>query len=157
VWVTSGSEEKLERAISLGAKGGINYKTEKWGKALAKQLGGAKFDLVIDSAGGNIVADVLPVIQQGAPIVSYGMTVAPKITFSMNAILMNIEYRGSTMGSKREFKEMIDFVAKHQIKPIVHKVYQGLEQAEDAFVEMRDGHQFGKIVVQVARSDSSKL
>lgn len=91
VWVTSGSADKLEGAKKLGAKGGIHYKTEKWGKALAKALPG-KIDLVIDSAGGNIVADVLPIIKPGAPIVAYGMTAAPKITFSMAAILANLEY-----------------------------------------------------------------
>lgn len=148
VWVTSGSVDKLERAKALGAKGGINYKTEKWGKALAKDLPG-KIDLVIDSAGGNIVADVLPIIKPGAPIVAYGMTTAPKITFSMAAILANVEYRGSTMGSKAEFKKMLQFVADHKIRPVVHKVYTGLSQAEEAFVEMRDGKQFGKLVVVV--------
>lgn len=151
VWVTSGSDEKLAAAKKLGAKGGINYKTEKWGKALAKDLPG-KLDLVIDSAGGNIVSDVLPCLKQGVPIVAYGMTTAPKITFTMAAILANVEYKGSTMGSKSEFKEMIAFVSQHKIKPVVHKVYTGLESADDAFVEMRDGKQFGKIVVLVDKS-----
>lgn len=148
VWVTSGSEEKIAKAKSLGAQGGINYKTEKWGKALAKDIPG-KLDLVIDSAGGNIVADVLPILKAGAPIVAYGMTVAPKITISMSAILANIEYRGSTMGSKAEFKELLAFVSKHQIRPVVSKVYTGLDKADEAFVEMRDGKQFGKLVVIV--------
>lgn len=148
VWVTSGSEEKINKAKALGAKGGINYKTEKWGKALAKELPG-KLDLVIDSAGGNIIADVLPIIKQGAPVVAYGMTSAPKITFSMSGILANLEYRGSTMGSKSEFKQMLQFVNEHKIRPVVHKVYTGLDKAEEAFVEMRDGKQFGKLVVIV--------
>ncbi|CCG81650.1 Putative uncharacterized protein [Taphrina deformans PYCC 5710] len=148
VWVTSGSEEKLAQAKKLGAKGGINYKTEKWGKALAKDLS-AKLDLVIDSAGGNIVADVLPCLKPGSPIVAYGMTTAPKITISMAAILANVEYRGSTMGSKAEFRRMLAFVAEHKIRPVVHKVYIGLDAAEDAFVEMRDGKQFGKLVITV--------
>lgn len=154
VWVTSGSEEKLQKAKELGAKGGINYKTEKWGKVLAKELP-AKLDLVIDSAGGNIVADVLPCLKQGCPIVAYGMTVAPKITFSMAAILANVEYRGSTMGSKAEFKEMLKLVEENRIRPVIHKVYKGLSEAEDAFLEMRDGKQFGKIVVMVDPSASA--
>lgn len=155
VYVTSGSPDKLEMAKKLGAKGGINYKTEKWGKELGKSLHG-KLDLVIDSAGGNIVADVLPIIKQGASIVAYGMTTAPKITFSMAAILANVEYRGSTMGSKAEFRKMLQFVSDHKIRPVVHKVYTGLEQAEEAFVEMRDGKQFGKLVVIVDPSAAAK-
>ncbi|BFZ57731.1 hypothetical protein PYCC9005_004784 [Savitreella phatthalungensis] len=155
VWVTSGSEEKISRAVELGAKGGVSYKTAKWGKVLAGKLGKDRFDLVIDSAGGNIVADVLPCIKQGRPIVAYGMTVAPKIAFSMAAVLANVEYRGSTMGSRREFFDMVAFVERHRIKPVVHKVYRGLEAAEEAFVEMRDGKQFGKIVVLIDPSSSA--
>jgi NADPH:quinone reductase-like Zn-dependent oxidoreductase len=30
VYVTSGSEEKIRKAISLGAKGGVNYKSRKY-------------------------------------------------------------------------------------------------------------------------------
>lgn len=149
VWVTSGSEDKLARAKALGAKGGISYRTERWGRALASQIPGGKLDLVIDSAGGNIVAEVLPILRPGCAIVAYGMTTAPKITFSMAAILANVEYRGSTMGSKAEFRAMLDFVASHKVRPVVHKTYVGLDSAEEAFVEMRDGKQFGKLVVVV--------
>lgn len=148
VWVTSGSDEKIERAKKLGAKGGINYKTEKWGKVLAKQLP-EKLDLVIDSAGGNIITDVLPCLKVGRPIVAYGMTIAPKVTFSMAAVLANVEFRGSTMGSRAEFKQMLKFVEEQQLRPVVHKVYQKITDAEDAMIEMRDGKQFGKIVVMI--------
>ena len=52
VYVTSGSEEKIEKAIALGAKGGMNYKDPDAMKILQKAIGG--FDVVIDSAGNVI-------------------------------------------------------------------------------------------------------
>ncbi len=51
VYVTSSSDEKIEQAIKLGAKGGVNYKNENWSKELKKMSGGA--DLSIDSIGGD--------------------------------------------------------------------------------------------------------
>lgn len=58
VWVTSGNEEKIERAKQMGAQGGVNYKNENWGKELVKLLPGDRqfIDAVVDGAGGDIVA-----------------------------------------------------------------------------------------------------
>ena len=33
VWVTSGSKHKLEKAVQVGAKGGVNYKDGVWFKS----------------------------------------------------------------------------------------------------------------------------
>jgi NADPH:quinone reductase-like Zn-dependent oxidoreductase len=57
VFVTSSSEEKLKRAVALGAKGGVNYKEADWDKKLLKMLptGKRNFDAIIDGAGGDAV------------------------------------------------------------------------------------------------------
>lgn len=44
----------------------------------------------------------------------------------MVQVLKNIDLVGSTMGSRAEFKEMVAFVDKHKIKPVVSNVFQGL-------------------------------
>src|SRR5688572_21811329 len=51
VYVTSGSEEKINKAKSMGALGGFNYKDEDWAAKAQKESGGG-FDIVIDTAGG---------------------------------------------------------------------------------------------------------
>lgn len=57
VYVSSGSEDKLQKAKQLGAKGGINYKEEGWEKKLAVQFPKDRpfLDAIIDGAGGHIV------------------------------------------------------------------------------------------------------
>ncbi len=57
-YVTSGSEEKLQKAKEMGAKGGVSYKNEAWEKELKKLLPKDRpyLDAIIDGAGGNIVA-----------------------------------------------------------------------------------------------------
>jgi NADPH:quinone reductase-like Zn-dependent oxidoreductase len=57
VFVTSSSEEKIQKAVELGAKGGVNYKEEGWEKKLLGMLPSGKksFDAIVDGAGGDVV------------------------------------------------------------------------------------------------------
>ncbi|RAL65698.1 hypothetical protein DID88_005366 [Monilinia fructigena] len=61
-------------------------------------------------------------LKLGGTIVQYGMTISPKMDWSMPANLMNLELKGSTMGSRKEFKDMITFVNEHKIKPVVSRI-----------------------------------
>jgi len=57
VWVTSGSQEKIEKAKKLGAEGGVSYKDKSWEKELLGQLPKERplFDAIVDGAGGDVV------------------------------------------------------------------------------------------------------
>jgi NADPH:quinone reductase-like Zn-dependent oxidoreductase len=57
-YVTSGNQDKIDKAKGMGAKGSINYKNDGWEKELKKQLPKDRpyIDAIIDGAGGNIVA-----------------------------------------------------------------------------------------------------
>jgi NADPH:quinone reductase-like Zn-dependent oxidoreductase len=58
MFVTSGSQEKIDRAIKMGAKGGVNYKNDGWEKELKGMLpkDRPRIDAVIDGAGGDVIA-----------------------------------------------------------------------------------------------------
>lgn len=58
VYVTSGNQEKLDKAVKLGAKGGVNYKEKDWDKKLLALLPKerAQLDAIIDGAGSDIVS-----------------------------------------------------------------------------------------------------
>jgi NADPH:quinone reductase-like Zn-dependent oxidoreductase len=57
VFVTSSSQEKIQKAVELGASGGVSYKEEGWDKKLLGMLPAGKknFDAVIDGAGGDSI------------------------------------------------------------------------------------------------------
>ena len=152
VWVTSGSDEKISKAVALGAKGGVNYKETDWAKNLIAATGGSRagyFDVIIDSAGGSGFAKLIDVAALGARICFYGGTagnisdlIPGKVFFKQLDIL------GSTMGSEKDFAEMIQFVEKHQIKPVIDAVFS-LADTETALRRMDEGTQFGKIVLRI--------
>lgn len=90
------------------------------------------------------------------------MTLAPKMPFLMPAVLKNIELKGSTMGSRKEFKDMVEFVRRNGVKPIVSRTVQGLDNIDgidSLFEDMKKGSQFGKLVIEIAKEGSpdSKL
>lgn len=148
VWVTSSSEEKIEKAVQLGAKGGFNYKTEAWAKVAQAETGG--FDVVIDGAVGAGFSELVKACAAGARLCFYGGTagaltgVSPQIVFYKQLTIM-----GSTMGSPEEFGQMIDFVAKHEIVPIIDATYD-LADGNAALQYMDSGQQFGKIVLTIS-------
>lgn len=89
------------------------------------------------------------------------MTVSPKMPFTMAAVLKNIDVRGSTMGSRKEFKDMIEFVNAKKIHPVVSRVLQtdldDLAAIDGLFEDMKQGTQFGKLVIDFSKSTGSKL
>ncbi|SPQ25107.1 45cabbcd-cb4a-45f4-a292-5506c30a1c57 [Thermothielavioides terrestris] len=164
VFVTSGDDGKIERAKGMGAAGGVNYKRDGWEKALGGLLPAERpyLDAVIDGAGGDVVGKTVKLLKPGGVIVSYGMTVGPKMDWLMQATLKQVELRGSTMGSKAEFRDMVEFVREHKIRPVVSRVVKGLDNIEaidGLFEDMKAGRQFGKLVIQIdpEADSSSKL
>jgi NADPH:quinone reductase-like Zn-dependent oxidoreductase len=160
VWVTSGDEGKIERAVGMGAKGGVNYKRKGWERELAGMLPAERpyLDAVVDGAGGEVVGKTVRLLKPGGVISCYGMTVGPKMDWVMQATLKQVELRGSTMGSKREFKEMVEFVDKHKIRPVVSRVVKGLDNIEgidSLFEDMKAGKQFGKLVILIDGEEDS--
>lgn len=148
VYVTSGSDEKIEKAIKLGATGGANYRSENWAKNLASQADG--FDVVIDSAGGEGFANLVKLCHPAARICIYGGTkgllneVSPQLIFWKQLSIF-----GSTMGTNEEFSQMVNFVGKHKIVPIVDSVFE-LKDGNKALEKMEKGLQFGKIVLKIS-------
>ncbi|KAF2722976.1 NAD(P)-binding protein [Polychaeton citri CBS 116435] len=159
VFVSSGSDEKIEKARKLGAAGGVNYKEEGWEKKLVELLPAQrkKLDAVIDGAGGDVVEKAVKLLKPGGTIVSYGMTLGPKMPWLMSAVLKNIDLKGSTMGSRKEFADMVKFVATKHLKPVISRVATGgiddLEGINSLFEDIKQGSQFGKLVVQISDDD----
>jgi len=147
VYVTSGSEDKIEKAILLGAKGGINYKKENWHKEIQQMSGG--FDVIVDSSCGNTFEKLVDICKPAGRIVFYGATLgAFNSGIPAKIFWKQLTICGSTMGNENEFADMVSFINKHEIYPIVDFIYP-LEQAQAAIERMERGEQFGKIVLKV--------
>ncbi|MFV5174224.1 zinc-binding dehydrogenase [Bacillus cereus group sp. MYBKT14-1] len=144
VSVTSRVENKRELAKKYSAD--ISFHSAgNWEESLQ----GEKVDLIIDSIGPATFLKYFDVLKPNGRIVNFGASSGDKIELPLRALFYNqIDIMGTSMGSREEFNEMIKFIEKHQIKPIIDKVYS-LEEAIRALSRMEHGEQFGNIVLQM--------
>ncbi len=147
VFVTSGTDEKINKALHMGAAGGVNYRAPDWPEQLRDTAGG--FDVIIDSAGGEPFASLPALCNTGGRIGIYGgglgkiSGLSPQIIFWKQLSIL-----GSSMGAPEEFEQMLDFVQRYQITPVVDAVFP-LEEGNAALQRMASGAQFGKIVLTI--------
>ncbi|MFD1188422.1 quinone oxidoreductase family protein [Pontibacter rugosus] len=147
VWVTSGSEEKIQAAKDLGAAGGANYKQENWGKELKAQAGG--FDVIIDSAGGEGFVQLVKLAKPGGRLSMYGGTTGMIGQINPAELFWKqLSIYGSTMGTAQDFAGMLKLVTDKSIRSVVDVTYP-LEEGEQAMRYMEEGKQFGKIILTV--------
>ena len=147
VYVTSGSDAKIQAAMEHGAAGGVNHANPDWPRALISLIGGRP-DVVVDGAGGETFNHALDVVRPGGRVVSYGATLGPTKNLEVRRIFWKqLNVLGSTMGTPRDFAAMLQLY-EEGMRPIVDSVLP-LEEAAEAHRRMEDGRQFGKIVLKM--------
>jgi len=147
VFVTSGSDEKIEKAKELGAEGGVNYNNEDWSKELKGMAGGV--DLSVDHAGGEAFDALVSLAAPGGRIVTFGATAGPKVTVVMPRIfLKHLTVLGTAMGTSEEFGAMLELYQDHGLRPVINETFP-LEETTAAMQHMEEGAGIGKIVLQI--------
>ena len=148
VYVTSGSDAKLEAARKQGAAGGANHHNADWPAALVAEIGDRP-DVVIDGAGGETFNKALDVLKPGGRLVSYGATTGPTPRLEVRRIFWKqLNVMGSTMGTRADFAAMVRLYAGG-LRPLIDRVMP-LADAADAHHRMEQGEQFGKIVLNIS-------
>ncbi len=147
VFVTSGSDEKIEKAKELGAEGGVNYNSEDWSKELKSMTGGV--DLSIDSIGGEVFNALVQLAKPGSRIVIFGSTAGPvPKMMTISIALKNLDVFGTAMGSPDDFRSMLAFYEKHELHPVINETFS-LEETTAAMEHMEEGKGMGKIVLEI--------
>ncbi len=147
VYVTSSSDSKIEKAVSMGASGAANYANSDWAARLKEQAG--SFDIIIDSAGGEGFTQLVKLCAPGGRIGIYGGTRGVIPSLSPQLIFWRqISILGSTMGSDKDFSEMLAFVCQHKITPVIDSVFP-IAEGRKAFERLESGKQFGKVVLKI--------
>jgi NADPH:quinone reductase-like Zn-dependent oxidoreductase len=149
--VTSGSDEKIARAKTLGAFAGVNYKTA--GRELAKMVkeanGGRGVDAVVDSTGAASWAASLRALRKGGRLVTCGATSGGDPPADIHRIFWNqLSILGSTMGSARDMRRALRLAEQGLVRPVVDSIFP-LERAREAMARLEAAEQFGKVVVKM--------
>jgi NADPH:quinone reductase-like Zn-dependent oxidoreductase len=147
-WVTSSSEEKIARAVKLGARGGVLYSESGWPEKLTQAAGG-RFNVVIDSAGGPGFESLIDLTASGGRIAFFGATRGNPPSLPMRKVFWRqISLLGTTMGSPTDWGSMTQYISMRQLRPVISDVFP-FDRAAEAFALMERGGQFGKIVLEM--------
>jgi NADPH:quinone reductase-like Zn-dependent oxidoreductase len=147
VWVTSSSDEKLERARALGADECINYAREDWVKAIAQKTGRRGVDVVLENVGAATWPGAIRVLAKGGRLVTCGGTSGPICETDVRQVFWKqISIIGSTMSTNAEFAEVMGQLFRGRLKAIVDSVMP-LKDGAAAQERLAAGKQFGKIVL----------
>ncbi len=149
VLVTSSSDEKLEKAIELGAHVGINHKKNPdYHKEVWTHTNKRGVDIVVDSVGEATWEKSLRSLTKGGRLVTCGATSGPKAMTNISLVFWKqLEILGSTMASRSELRDVLKLVWNGRLTPIVDIVLP-LSKAKEAHERLEKGEQFGKILLE---------
>jgi NADPH:quinone reductase-like Zn-dependent oxidoreductase len=146
--VTSSSDEKLERARTMGADALVNYtKQPDWDKAALEITDGEGVDAVLEVGGAGTLARSLKASRYGGTVCIIGVLAGIDASLSIGQVqAKNLTLRGVYVGSRVDFQRMNAFLADAAFKPVIDRTF-AFEEAKAAIEGMAEGKHFGKIVV----------
>jgi len=150
VIATSGSDDKLALARRLGAAETVNHATQDVVAEVKRITGRRGADVVVDSVGEKTWPASLRSIARGGRLVTCGATSGPHVEIDVRRLFWHQwTILGSTMGSRKEFAEIVALAHEGKLRPVVDSVVP-LENAVAAFRRMAAGEQAGKLVIEVS-------
>jgi NADPH:quinone reductase-like Zn-dependent oxidoreductase len=148
VFVTSSSDAKIERAIALGASGGVNYQRDRVSNAILQMSNGG-VDMVIDSVGEASWGESLRSLRRGGRLVTCGATTGSNPPADLQRVFIRqLEIYGSTGGSLSEFRQLLDVFNRGLVKPVLDATFE-MADIRAAFGHLSSGAQFGKVSLVV--------
>ena len=140
VYVSDVMQSRLDKALSLGAKGIIRTDKEDFAECVKSITNGDGFDVCIECAGlPQTFQNCIDAAAYRGRVGLVGVS-KQKLDFAFTQIqTKELDIFGSRNALKKDFVELIDLVrsGKCDVKKIITDVYE-LENTENAFKEMRD-------------------
>jgi NADPH:quinone reductase-like Zn-dependent oxidoreductase len=147
VIATAGGEEKLTKARALGADHVIDHYQQDISAEVKKLTGKRGVDVVVEHVGAATWAKSVESLAPSGRLVTCGATtgfdahVDLRYLFSKQYSLL-----GSFMGTMGELHQVLKFVFRGQLKPVIDTVYP-LSEIRQAHARLERKEQFGKVVV----------
>ncbi len=148
--VTSGSDAKLATAVGLGAVLGVNHRSADVVAEVRRETAGRGADVVVDCVGAATWTDSQRALRRGGRLVVCGATTGPSVSLDLRRLFWHQwTILGSTMGSRREFGEIVRLAHEGRLWPLVDSVVP-LAEGASAYARMQRGEQTGKLVIEVS-------
>lgn len=147
VIATASTEEKLHKAKELGADILINYATHDFLDEVKKITRRRMVDVVFEHVGAATWNKSIACLQRGGRLVTCGATTGHQVDIDLRTLFYkSISLLGSTMGSKSELFDVLQWVEEGRLQPVLDRVLP-LEKAAEAHQLLSDRKTFGNVVL----------
>ncbi len=148
VIITSSSDEKLERAKTLGAFAGVNYRRNpEWASVVLELTDGRGVDHVIEVGGPGSFEQSLKACARRGQINVIGYLGGKQGSINpLDIFTRQVQVRGIPVGSRESFEAMNRAIEANDIKPVIDRVFPWTEAAE-AMRYLHSGAHFGKVAL----------
>lgn len=128
-------ESKIEKVRALGADTVIERNSN-----VVDALGEQSIDVVVDNVGGEAFPNMLKVLKRGGRYASSGAIAGPIVTLDLRDMyLKDITMFGSTAWDEPVFPNLVAYIERGEIKPLLAKTFplKDIAQAQQEFMEKK--------------------
>jgi NADPH:quinone reductase-like Zn-dependent oxidoreductase len=118
-------------------------------KAVLAATQGRGVDVVIENVGAAVWSSALKSLVRGGRLVTCGATSGDQPGADLRRLFIRqLQVMGSTLGSLHEMQDLLAFVTRHHLAPIMDQVYE-LDQVHAALDRLESAQQFGKVGLRI--------
>jgi NADPH:quinone reductase-like Zn-dependent oxidoreductase len=148
VIATAGSDDKLARALDLGADDVIHHYRQDIVSEVKRLTDRRGVDVVVEHVGQATWEKSVRSLARGGRLVTCGATTGPAGAIDLRVLFARrISLLGSFMGSKGELLRVAALFFAGRLAPVVDMAMP-LDAAPEAHRRLEAGSQFGKIVLE---------
>ena len=159
VFVTVGSQDKIDACLKLGADRAINYKTEDFVAVVKEATNKEGVNLILDMVAGEYVDSNYDAAAVDGRIVQIATLNGPKVTVNIAKVMVKrLTHTGSTLRPRTNADKaamvaaieakVMPLLREGRVKPLMDSSFP-LEKASDAHRRMETSAHIGKIVLEV--------
>jgi NADPH:quinone reductase-like Zn-dependent oxidoreductase len=146
VIATAGNREKMDKCLQLGADFVVNHRESDWHNKVRQITNKEGVDVVYEHIGKSVFQQELTLLKMGGTLVSTGATTGYDSTIDLRYLFFKgVNLLGATQGTKAGLEEVIRWVSKGKIKPVIDTILPFSRMVE-GHIKMADSQLFGKIL-----------
>jgi putative transcription antitermination factor YqgF len=147
VIAAAGSQDKLDKAVQLGADYTVNYSTQDLVKEVMAITHDRGVDVVVEHVGTSLWERCVQCLARLGRIVTVGGTTGTAIQDNLSRYYVKqLSLLGSYGGNRFDLRTVLSLTAQGRIRPVIHRILP-LEQAAEGQRLLEDRLVFGKVIL----------
>lgn len=149
VITTVGADDKIPKAVTLGADAVINHSKEKVAERVKLLTEGKGVEVVIEHIGPEVWESCLASLGKGGRLITCGATTGAEVKLDLRYVYSRqYTIRGSYMGTRAELAKAAELMGRRKLNAVIDRTYP-LRDARAAQEQLLSRKVFGKIVLTV--------